>query len=92
MFERAAREPRQDEGLLGSDIIEHAEDFHLELVHAVPGKHRASHAPHSGPDILQGKEGGLAGENGGQRESRRNQKAVHKTIVAGRRERFVTGY
>jgi hypothetical protein len=37
---------------VGPHIIEHAEDFHLELLDAIPGEDGASDGVHAGPDVL----------------------------------------
>ena len=52
LLERAAGEPRENDGLARPHVVEHAEDFHLELFDAISGKNGASGAVHTGPDIL----------------------------------------
>jgi hypothetical protein len=83
VFEGASREARQDEGLLGSGIIEHAQHLDLELLDAVPGKDRTSDASHSGPHIFQREERRLGVKQSGQRQERRSRKSGHTTIVPG---------
>ena len=81
MFERPAGEPRQDQGLLGPGVIEHAQDFDLEFVDLVAGKHRPADPAHPRLDVFQREEAGLRGNRGGQREDRRKHKSRHSTIV-----------
>ena len=50
--QRSAGEPREDDGFMGAHILEHAENFHLELFDAIPGEDGASGAVHAGADIL----------------------------------------
>ena len=52
LLQRPARESRKDEGFLGADIIQDAEDFDLEFVDAVAGEYGASDPVHAGPDVL----------------------------------------
>ena len=55
MLERAAGEPRENEGFLGADILEDAKDLDLEFFDAVAGEDGASGAAHTGFDVLEGK-------------------------------------
>ena len=85
MFERAAGEPGQDEGFLGAEIVEHAEDFDLEFVDAVAGEDGAAGAAHAGSDVLQGKkEAGLGEEGQRARGAAGTRKARHILIVIAR--------
>ena len=86
--QRTAGEPRQDDGLVRTDIIEHAEDLHLEFLDAIPGKHGASGAVHAGADVLQREEGSLAGQSGCDRQHRGDNKTKHLTIVQRSRRYF----
>ena len=46
----------QNDGLLGAEeIVQHADDFQVELLNLVPGKDRVSISLHSGPNLGQGK-------------------------------------
>ena len=65
MFERPAREPRQDERFLGADVIQHAQDLDLEFVDLAARKDGPAGAAHAGLDVLQRKEAGLRGESRG---------------------------
>ena len=52
-------EAGEDEGFLGADIVEDAEDFDLEVLDFVPIKDGAPSAVHAGFEILEGKQRGL---------------------------------
>ena len=81
LFERPAREPRQDDGFLGPNVLEHAEDFHLKFVDAPARENGAAGAVHAGPDVLQRKQRGLSGQGSGQGQRRRDQQTRHIIIV-----------
>ena len=61
MFQRAAGEAGEDEGFLGADVVEHAEDFDLEVLDFVPVEDGAAGAVHPGFEVLEGKERSLGG-------------------------------
>ena len=61
MFQRSAGEAGEDEGFLGADIVEHAEDFDLELLDLVAVEDGAAGAAHAGSEVLEGKERSLGG-------------------------------
>ena len=50
---RAAAEPGDDDSLFGTEILEHAEDFDLELFNSVALKDSPAHSMKSGVDILE---------------------------------------
>jgi len=77
VFEGPAGEAREDEGFLGAEVVEDAENFDLELVDAVTGEDGAAGASHAGSDIFHGEERGLRGQSGGESEDRGGQKAGH---------------
>ena len=68
VFEGTAGESREDEGFLGADVIEHAQDFDLKLLDAVAVEDGAPDAVHSGANVLEGKERSLGGKDRGQGE------------------------
>ena len=53
VFQRAAREAREDQRFLGADVFEHAEDFDIEVGDLVAGKDGASDAVHAGADLFK---------------------------------------
>jgi hypothetical protein len=55
-FQRTATESGEDDGLLWSDVLEHTEDFDLELFDAVPLKDSPSDSVHTGVNIAEGEE------------------------------------
>jgi hypothetical protein len=60
----AAAEPGKDDGLLWTEILEHAEDFDLELFDAVALKDGPADAPETGTHILEWEEVLSAGNGG----------------------------
>lgn len=52
----AAAEPGEDDGLLWTQILEHAEDFDLELFDAIALKNGPADAAETGPHILEWEE------------------------------------
>src|ERR1035441_540434 len=53
VFQRSAGEAGEDEGFLGADIVEHAQDFDLEVLDFVPVKDGAPGAVHPGFEVLE---------------------------------------
>jgi hypothetical protein len=84
VLERAARKPRQDERLLGAEIVEHAQDFHLEFFHAIAGEDSPAGAFHARADVLQREKGGLSRQNSAEGDKQGNNRAEHHTIVQAR--------
>ena len=68
VLQRTAGEPRQDQGFLGAEIIQHAQDFDLKLLDAIAGEDGAADAVHAGADVLEGEERSLGGKDRGQGE------------------------
>ena len=58
--QRPAREARQDERLLGADVLEDTEDFDLKFLDSRAGKDGLADAFQSGPDVFQREELGLS--------------------------------
>jgi hypothetical protein len=85
MFERPARQTRQDQRLLWPGVLKHSEDLDLEFLDPIPGENRPASPAHAGFHVIQRKKPGLSGERASQREDRWDQKAGHKPIVQGAR-------
>ena len=68
LFQRTAGKARQDHGLAGSDVFEHAQDLHLEFLDLVAGKHGLADAPLAGLHFFQRKDGHLGKRIGCQNE------------------------
>src|SRR5204862_158363 len=90
VFEGPAGEARENQRFLGPKIVEHSENFDLEILDAIPGEHGAARAVHTGTDVLESKERGLSRERSGQRESRRSSEAEHLSIVPARKQETAT--
>ena len=82
VLEGSAGEAGEDDGLLGSDIVEDSQDLDLELIDAISNKNGPAGAVHAGLDVLQREKGSLGGQGSGQREDRWDNKAGHLYIVA----------
>ena len=57
------------------------EDFDLKILDLVPRKDGTTRSSHAGLDVLEGKEGTLSAERGGEGQRRRNYVAKHSFIV-----------
>src|SRR5665811_1621408 len=57
--QRAAGEAGEYQGFLGADIVEHAEDFDLEVLDFVPVEDSAAGAAHPRFEVFEGKERSL---------------------------------
>ena len=68
VLEGTSGESREDEGFLGAEVIEHAQDFDLKLLDAIAVEDGAPDAVHSGANVLEGKERSLGGKDRGQGE------------------------
>src|ERR1051326_7604852 len=60
--ERSARQPGQDYGLLGAEILQHAQYLDLKLLDPIAHKYSFSHAALSHPDVFERENGGLGTE------------------------------
>jgi hypothetical protein len=54
MFQRSAGEAGEDEGFLGTDVVEHAENFDLEVLDFVPVKDGTPGAAHPRFKVFEG--------------------------------------
>ena len=61
VFQGSAGEAGEDEGFLGADVVEHAEDFDLKVLDLVAVEDGAAGAAHAGFEVLEGKERSLGG-------------------------------
>jgi hypothetical protein len=80
-FQRPARKTAQNQGLLRSDVLQNPQNFDLEFLDTVAGKHRLADAPHTGFEVLQRKEYSLGRGCRSQREGRGDYCAEHNPIV-----------
>lgn len=74
-LQRSSAEPRQDDGLLWSDILEYAEDFDLELFDALPVEDGSADAVHTGTNIAEREKVLGAGRTGEKREEQQDHRS-----------------
>ena len=60
LVEGPAREPGQDDRLLGSDVFQHAQHLYLEFLNPIAREYSFAYAALSHPDVFQGENGGLS--------------------------------
>ena len=81
MLEGSAGEAGEDEGFFGTDVIEDAEYFDLEILDFGGIEDGTPGSAHTWFDVLERQERSLARKGGGQRKGRRNYVAKHNPIV-----------
>lgn len=74
-LQRSSAEPRQDDGLLWSDILEYAEDFDLELFDVLPVEDGPAEAVHTGANIAEREKPFGAGGTGKKREQQQDHRS-----------------
>lgn len=73
-LQRSAGQPRQNDGLPWSDVLEYAEDFDLELFDALPLEDGPADSTQSGVDIAKGEKTLAGGTAAGAQRKKNNQR------------------